>query len=436
MAAQGFDVLGVDTDADKIRMLSAGDLPIFEPNLQELLRNGLTSGRLAFTTSYEEAAQFGDVHFICVGTPQCQGSGKTDLTALHACISALAPLLNRPCLVVGKSTVPAGTGEMLSDQVARLAPAGRAAELCWNPEFLREGHGVEDTLRPDRLVVGVTSASAEATLRAVYARQLADGIPMFVTDMATAELAKVSANAFLATKISFINAIAEVCDMAGADVRMLAEILGADPRIGAQSLTPGPGFGGGCLPKDLRALEAYARDVGAVQASAFIHGVATFNSSRPSIIVDLTCETVGGSVDGKTVCVLGASFKPGSDDVRESPALHIAQILLDQGATVTVYDPAALDNAKKKYPRLGYASSAKDAAVGADVVIVLTGWPEFASLDPDELGIVTAARSVVDARYVLDPERWHAAGWCYRALGVHAADANVAKADVRNSVAV
>lgn len=420
LASEGFEVLGVDVDAEKVALLNAGEALIFEPGLADLLRAGLASGRLAFSTSYEQAAAFGDVHFVCVGTPQRRDGDGADLSQVEACVAALAPGLRRPCLVVGKSTVPAGTAAGLAARVAALAPAGDGAEVCWNPEFLREGHGVQDTLRPDRVVIGVGSARAEAVLREVYAPQIAAGADFFVTDLATAELAKVAANAFLATKISFINAVADVCDAAGADITVLARILGADPRIGGAFLRPGLGFGGGCLPKDVRAFQARAAELGARDALAFLREVDAINLGRRTRMVGLALEAAGGSVAGRSVCVLGASFKPGSDDVRDSPALDVAQILHGLGAQVTVYDPVAMINARAARPELGYADSALAAAVGADLVLLLTDWPEFTSLDPAELGAVTASRSIVDGRYALDPATWRAAGWHYRASGIPA----------------
>jgi UDPglucose 6-dehydrogenase len=423
MASEGFHVLGVDTDAEKVARLNAADVPIFEPGLEELIRDGLASGRLSFTTSYEQAAEFGDVHFVCVGTPQRRDGNGADLSQLESCIDALAPGLTRPCVIVGKSTVPAGTAVALADRLARLAPAGEAAELTWNPEFLREGHGVQDTLSPDRLVIGVRSAHAEAVLRQVYAPQLEAGIPLFVTDLPTAELAKVAANAFLATKISFINAIAEVCDAAGATVTVLADILGADARIGRQFLKPGLGFGGGCLPKDVRAFLARAAELGTGDALNFLREVDAINLGRRTGMVNLACEAAGGSIAGKAVAVLGASFKPGSDDVRDSPALDVAQILHGMGAEVTVYDPEAMDNARMACPGLKYADSEIGAATGADVVLLLTDWPQFGRLDPHELGAVTANRVIVDGRYMLDPAAWRAAGWLYRASGIPSAAA-------------
>jgi UDPglucose 6-dehydrogenase len=424
MASQGFEVLGVDTDAEKVARLSAGELPVFEPGLGDLLRDGLDSGRLGFTTSYERAAAFGDVHFICVGTPLRHDGGGADLTQIDACVGALAPLLTRPCLVVGKSTVPAGTAAAVAARIVRLAPVGGCAELCWNPEFLREGRAVEDTLAPDRIVIGASSPRAGAVLREIYADQLTAGAPVYHTDLATAELAKVAANAFLATKISFINAMAEVCDAADADVTVLARILGADPRIGAASLNPGLGFGGGCLPKDIRAFMTCASELGAEGAVRLLREVDGINLRRRAWVAKLASELAGGSVAGEAVCVLGAAFKPGSDDVRDSPALDVAQILHGMEARVTIYDPVAIDNARRACPQLRYAASAEEAAADARVVLLLTEWPEFGRIDPARLGAVAAAqRGVIDARHVLDQRRWRAAGWDYRAPGVPAAPA-------------
>jgi UDPglucose 6-dehydrogenase len=415
MASLGFGVLGVDTDPGRVDRLNAGELPIYEPGLGELLRGGLAAGRLRFSTSYPEAAAFGDVHFICTGTPQQPGSDAADLSQVNSCVTALAPLLDRPCLVVGKSTVPVGTARRLA---AELAAAHPGAELAWNPEFLREGNAVADTLSPDRIVAGVTSARAEDLLRQVYARPLADGTPLIVTDLETAELAKAAANAFLATKISFINAMAEICEAAGGDVRALADVLGADGRIGRSFLRAGLGFGGGCLPKDVRAFSARAGELGVGDALAFLREVDAINLRRRARTADLAAELAGGNLAGAGICVLGAAFKPGSDDVRDSPALDVAQILTGLGARVTVYDPAAMGNARRVSPDLGYAGSVAEAARDAQVVLLLTEWPEFAALTPGQLDGIVARRNIIDARNVLDPAQWREAGWEYRALGV------------------
>jgi UDPglucose 6-dehydrogenase len=417
MADLGFEVLGLDTDEEKIARLSAGELPVFEPGLEHVLRRNLAAGKLRFTTSYDEVAEFGDVHFLCVGTPQKADEYAADLTYVDNSITALAPRLHRACLVVGKSTVPVGTAERLSRLLTRLAPAGADAELAWNPEFLREGFAVADTLHPDRIVAGVRSDRAEKILREVYAPMIADDTPFIVTDYPTAELVKVAANAFLATKISFINAMAEVCEASHADVTKLSEALSHDDRIGGKFLGPGLGFGGGCLPKDIRAFMARAGELGVDQALSFLREVDAINMRRRVRMVDLARGLLGGSFIGRTVGVLGAAFKPNSDDVRDSPALEVAATIRSQGGKVTVYDPKALANAKRVHPELNFGDSAHEAARDAHVVLLLTEWPEFRDMDPDVLGQVVAERNIVDGRNALDPERWRSAGWHYRALG-------------------
>jgi UDPglucose 6-dehydrogenase len=417
MADLGFEVLGIDVDADKIARLSAGELPVYEPDLEPILRRNLESGRLRFTTSYDEAAEFGDVHFICVGTPQKPGEYAADMSYVDDTVTALAPRLTRACLVVGKSTVPVGTAERLAKRLARLSPAGDLAELAWNPEFLREGFAVQDTLHPDRIVVGVQSDRAEKVLREIYTPMVSEGVPFITTDYPTSELVKVSANAFLATKISFINAMAEVCEAAHADVTKLSEALSHDDRIGGKFLGAGLGFGGGCLPKDIRAFMARAGELGVDQALSFLREVDAINIRRRIRMVDLARELLGGSFIGRTVGVLGAAFKPNSDDIRDSPALDVATSIRAQGGLVTVYDPQALDNARRAHPELNYGASAQDAADGAHVMLLLTEWKEFREMDPDVLGSVVAERNIVDGRNALDPERWRSAGWHYRALG-------------------
>ncbi|GAA0927254.1 UDP-glucose/GDP-mannose dehydrogenase family protein [Nonomuraea longicatena] len=415
MADLGYDVLALDIDAEKIRRLRNGELPIHEPGLETVLRRGLGSGRLRFTTSYEEVAEFGDVHFLALGTPQKHGEYAADTSYLDASIESLAPHLTRECLIVGKSTVPVGTAARLADKIARLAPIGAQAELAWNPEFLREGRAVQDTFAPDRIVIGVRSERAEKVLREVY--EPLGEVPMVVTDFATSELVKTAANSFLATKISFINAMAEVCEAAHADVRQLAEALSYDDRIGGKFLNAGLGFGGGCLPKDIRAFMARAGELGADQALTFLREVDAINMRRRARMVDLARELAGGSFQGCTVGVLGAAFKPDSDDIRDSPALDVAVTISQQGGRVTVYDPIALDNARKAHPQLAYGESALEALRGAHVVLLLTEWQEFVELDPEVAGAAVAQRRIVDGRNALDASAWRTAGWHYRALG-------------------
>ncbi|MBA2770021.1 MAG: UDP-glucose/GDP-mannose dehydrogenase family protein [Sporichthyaceae bacterium] len=417
MAELGFEVLGMDVDQAKVEALTEGRVPFYEPDLEPLLRKHVETGRLRFTTSYAEAAAFGDVHFLCVGTPQRKGEYAADLRYVESVADGLAPHLDKPTLVVGKSTVPVGTAVRLQQRIAALARVGEEAELAWNPEFLREGFAVADTLRPDRLVVGATSERAEALLREVYAGAISADTPFIVTDYATAELVKVSANAFLATKISFINAMAELCEATGADVTVLADAIGHDARIGRRFLNAGLGFGGGCLPKDIRAFMARAGELGVDQALSFLREVDAINMRRRSHVVDRSREMCGGSFLGTRVGVLGAAFKPNSDDVRDSPALNVAGQIQLQGAQVAVYDPRAVANAQALFPTLGYADSAVEACEGADLVLHLTEWQEFVEMDPSVLDAVVAEKRIIDARNALDPLRWRAAGWLYRGLG-------------------
>ncbi|MFF5976598.1 UDP-glucose dehydrogenase family protein [Streptomyces sp. NPDC012769] len=421
MAELGFEVLGLDVVPEKIEMLAAGRVPMYEPGLEELLARHVagiegSSGRLRFTTSWEEVGAFGDVHFVCVNTPQKHGEYACDMSYVDAAFASLAGVVREGALVVGKSTVPVGS----ADRLAAVLPEG--VELAWNPEFLREGFAVRDTLHPDRIVVGVPAGAggerAEKTLREVYAVPMGEGSPFVVTDYPTAELVKTSANSFLATKISFINAMAEVCEAAGGDVAKLAEAIGHDERIGNKFLRAGIGFGGGCLPKDIRAFMARAGELGADQALTFLREIDSINMRRRASMVEMAREALGGGFLGKRVAVLGATFKPDSDDVRDSPALNVAGQIHLQGGQVTVYDPKGMDNARRLFPTLGYADSALDAVRGADVVLHLTEWREFReALDPAELAGAAASPVILDGRNALDPVRWREAGWTYRAMG-------------------
>ncbi|MFF5006114.1 UDP-glucose dehydrogenase family protein [Streptomyces phaeochromogenes] len=427
MAELGFEVLGLDVVPEKIEMLQRGEVPMYEPGLEELLAKHVagiegSSGRLRFTMDWAEVAEFGDIHFVCVNTPQKHGEYACDMSYVDAAFASLAPHLTGPALVVGKSTVPVGSAERLGRTLVELAPAGEEVELAWNPEFLREGLAVQDTLHPDRIVVGVRSERSEKLLREVYATPMAEGSPFVVTDFPTAELVKTAANSFLATKISFINAMAEVCEAAGGDVVKLAEAIGYDDRIGKKFLRAGIGFGGGCLPKDIRAFMARAGELGADQALTFLREIDSINMRRRGQMVEMTREALGGgSFLGKRIAVLGATFKPDSDDVRDSPALNVAGQIHLQGGQVTVYDPKGLANARRLFPTLGYADTAAEAVRGAHVVLHLTEWREFRELDPAALGEAVTDRIVLDGRNALDPAVWRAAGWTYRAMGRPAA---------------
>ena len=419
MAELGHEVIGVDIDPGKLAKLSGGEIPFYDPGLAKVLRDNLAAGRVRFTTDYDEAADFADVHFLGVGTPQKKGEYGADLRHVNAVIDELVPRLTRPSVIVGKSTVPVGTAAELARRARGLARDGVDVEVAWNPEFLREGFAVHDTLHPDRIVVGVQpdSTRAEAALRELYGPLLADDVPFLVTDLQTAELVKVAANAFLATKISFINAISEVCEAADADVGMLADALGYDPRIGRKFLNAGLGFGGGCLPKDIRAFMARAGELGANQALTFLREVDSINMRRRTRMVELATTACGGSLLGANVAVLGAAFKPESDDVRDSPALNVAGMLQLNGANVNVYDPKAMENSKRLFPTLNYSVSALEACERADAVLVLTEWPEFVDLDPGTLADTVRAKVVVDGRNCLDRARWNDAGWTLHALG-------------------
>jgi UDPglucose 6-dehydrogenase len=424
MAEMGHTVVGIDVDEEKAAALATAKAPFYEPGLDDLLASALATGRLTFTNDFS-AATDADVHFICVGTPQRRGEFAADLTYVDGAVDMLAPYLRKPTLVVGKSTVPVGTAARLADRLRAHSPAGDGVELAWNPEFLREGYGIQDTMHPDRLVYGVTAPSAPSSgqptatelLDEVYATPLSAGTPRIVTDLATAELVKVAANSFLATKISFINAMSEVCEAAGADVVALADAIGHDDRIGRKFLGAGLGFGGGCLPKDIRAFMARAGELGADQALTFLREVDAINQRRRSRMVDLARDQCGGSFLGRRIAVLGAAFKPDSDDIRDSPALNVAAQIRLMGGHVTVHDPRALDNARKAWPDLGYADTIEDACQGATVVLHLTEWPEYRAIDPAALGEIVTERRLLDGRNVLDPVAWRAAGWTYRALG-------------------
>jgi UDPglucose 6-dehydrogenase len=413
MSSLGYTVIGVDTDSERVAQLNAGELPFYEPGLEELLTAQLKSGRLTFTTDYSLVEKV-DVHFVCVGTPQKAGSLAADLSYVQAAISSLAPHLKAGSLVVGKSTVPVGTAQALAAQLAVTAPG---SELAWNPEFLREGFAIEDTLRPNRLVVGVTSDRAEEILHEVYAPLLEIGTPWIRADLPTAELVKVAANSFLATKISFINAMAEVCEAAGADVTVLAKAIGYDPRIGNKFLQAGIGFGGGCLPKDIRAFMARAEELGAKQALEFLREIDAINLRARQRVIDVVRTMLSEDLSQFKIAVLGAAFKPESDDVRDSPALDIAAQLNAAGALVTVHDPKAIANAQRRFPALKFAQSITECVSGADLVLHLTEWREYRELDPADLALLVKTPRIIDGRNVLDRDRWKSAGWKFHALG-------------------
>jgi UDPglucose 6-dehydrogenase len=413
LAKLGHEVVGIDIDQAKVEMLSAAHAPFYEPGLPELLAETLAAGSLSFTTDMSHA-RGATVHFIAVGTPQQDDSNAVDLRFVEAAFDALVPYLSPGDVVAGKSTVPVGTAQRLA---ARIEAVG--AHLAWNPEFLREGYAVKDTISPDRLVYGVkpNDDHAVSVLDEVYSSVLAQDVPKVVTDFATAELVKVAANAFLATKISFINAMAEVAEVTGADVTQLADAIGHDKRIGRRFLNAGLGFGGGCLPKDIRGFMARASELGAGDALNFLGEVDSINLRRRERMVDLCREVLGGTIEGARIAVLGLAFKPDSDDVRDSPALDVAARLAELGAHVRAADPQAIETSRRIRPELEYSATAEEAAQDADVVLVLTEWREYREMDPNELGSVVAVRAILDGRNCLDPVQWREAGWTYRALG-------------------
>lgn len=417
MADLGHTVIGVDIDESKIEALSAGAATFFEPGLPDLLKSGIEHGRLVFTTDIREAAD-ADVHFIAVGTPQTPGSYAADLSYVRAALTAIAGIAKPGSLIVGKSTVPVGTAAELVEMLADRAPD---VSLAWNPEFLREGFAVKDTLEPDRLVYGVVAGDRgvrdAAALDAVYADALAAGTPRIITDLATAELVKVSANAFLATKISFINAVSEIAEVAGADITALADAIGHDARIGRKFLNAGVGFGGGCLPKDIRAFTARAEELGRGSSLAFLHEVDVINQRQRQRVVEHAVRLLGGSVNDRRIAILGVSFKPNSDDVRDSPALDVAVQLKGLGAHVIATDPEGIENARRRHPQLTYAPSVNDALVDADLVVLVTEWDEYRNLDPVETLKITRMNNIIDARNVLDPANWREKGWTYVGIG-------------------
>ena len=413
MASLGFEVIGFDTENSKIDLLSKGKVPFYEPDLEELLAEQIKAGRLRFTKDIAELADV-DVHFICVGTPQVKGGNAADLTYVNSALESIAKIVKPGGLVVGKSTVPVGTATRLRNRLIELNPN---ADLAWNPEFLREGFAVEDTLRPNRLVVGVTNDNSEKILKEVYAINLKENTPWVRADLPTAELVKVAANSFLATKISFINAMAEICEAAGGDVTILAKAIGYDPRIGSRFLQAGIGFGGGCLPKDIRAFMARAEELGAKQAIEFLKEVDAINLRARQRIIELVRIDLSEDLVGKKVAILGAAFKPDSDDVRDSPALDIAAQIQAAGAIVTVHDPKAIANAQKRFPALKFAEDINNTLKDADIVLHLTEWKIYRDINPGQVKSLVKTAIMIDGRNALDRDAWRAAGWKFRALG-------------------
>ena len=416
MASLGHNVVGIDSNRAKISSLSSGQPTILEPGFADLLREGLDSGRLAFSAD-PEAAGGARVHFIGVGTPQRPDSHAADLAFLNDAVDSLLPCLREGDVVAGKSTVPVGTAAALEPRIRRAGGC-----LVWNPEFLREGSAVRDTLEPDRLVYGLSREEADSragrdALDECYGALLAAGVPRLTMDFATAELVKVAANSFLATKISFINAMSQACDATGADVVELARALGFDERIGRLFLRAGIGFGGGCLPKDIRALRARAEELDLREAFRFLAEVERINDGQRARTVGML-EGLTGGLEGRKVAVLGATFKPDTDDIRSSPALSIASALVERGARVTISDPAASAEAvAAEVEGAAFFADAEAAVAGAEAVLLCTEWEQYVRLDPARIGELVSERVVVDGRNALDPDAWKRAGWDYRGVG-------------------
>ncbi|GAA5230131.1 UDP-glucose dehydrogenase family protein [Arthrobacter cryoconiti] len=415
MASLGHTVVGLEPDATKVWALAQGLPPFHEPGLQELVQEGLISGRLEFTTE-PSAVAGSSVHFICVGTPQAKTAMDADLSQILAAIDALLPYLHPGDVVAGKSTVPVGTSELVSRRLE-----GSGAFLAWNPEFLRQGSAVSDSLHPERIVYGLPSGGnrsrIQTVLDTVYAPLLDGGTPRIVTDWATAELIKSAANAFLAMKLSYINAVGELCEQVGADVVGLSLALGLDGRIGADYLKAGVGFGGGCLPKDLRSFRVQAKDHGVDSLEELLSLVDGINADARYRAGESALRMCGGSVVGRRIGVLGAAFKADTDDVRDSPALDIALQLAAEGAQVTVSDPRVPEHTWLAYPQLSFVRHAEQALRGAELAMLLTPWPEFVGLDPAETALLMSVPRMYDGRNALDPVAWKTAGWEYYGAG-------------------
>ena len=421
MAELGHDVVGIDIDERKVELLASGTSPFHEPGFEEMLARNVAAGRLRFSTDIAQVAG-ARVHFIGVGTPQQENSYAADLSQVTGSVTALLPHLapteHGPALVVGKSTVPVGTAATIA---TRVQDAG--AVLVWNPEFLREGFAVQDTISPDRMVYGLPTDPQAAQ----YGQELLDevyddlitrqAIPRLLTDYATSELVKVAANSFLATKISFINAMAELCEATGANVTELAEAIGHDDRIGKKFLRAGIGFGGGCLPKDIRAFMARAGELGVDQALTFLREVDSINDRRRDHVVNLATRALDGTVAGKRIAVLGATFKPDTDDLRDSPALDIAARLTGAGANVVITDPQAGPILRVTRPDMTVVDTAEQAITGAELTLLLTEWTQFRHLDPTTTKDLPANPTIIDGRNVLDPAQWRQAGWTYHSIG-------------------
>ncbi|MGI8705503.1 MAG: UDP-glucose dehydrogenase family protein [Sphingomicrobium sp.] len=410
----GHDVTCIDKDSDKIAALNAGRMPIWEPGLEGLVKANVDHGRLAFTTYLGKGVQGAEAVFIAVGTPARRGDGHADLTYVFAAVRELARALKGPAVVITKSTVPVGTGDRIAEILAQEgAPAGTA--VASNPEFLREGAAIADFKHPDRIVVGAEDERAREVLREIYRPLFLNKAPILFTGRRTAELTKYAANAFLATKISFINEVADLCEAVGADVQEVARGIGLDNRIGAKFLHAGPGYGGSCFPKDTLALLRTSEEAGVEQR--IVRTVVEVNDQRKQNMAARVVNALGGDVDGKRIGVLGLAFKPNTDDMRDAPSIPLIQSLINQGAAVTAFDPAAMGHAAPLLPGLECATDAYAVSDGADALVIVTEWDEFRGLDLDKLAKRMRGRALVDLRNVYDPEEAERAGLEYRGIG-------------------
>ena len=410
----GVEVVCVDKDADKIRRLRQGEIPIFEPGLENLVESNVRAGHLSFTTDLAAAVATADAVFIAVGTPSRRGDGHADLSYVYAAAKEIADALDGYTVIVTKSTVPVGTGREVEAIIRNRRP-DVDFDVCSNPEFLREGSAINDFMRPDRVVIGTESERAREVMQALYRPLYLIETPIVFTTLETSEMIKYAANTFLATKITFINEVADLCEKVGADVHDVARGIGLDGRIGRKFLHPGPGYGGSCFPKDTLALVKTAQDYGA--PLRIIETVVDVNATRKRRMAGKVIDACGGSVAGKTIAVLGLTFKPNTDDMRDSPSLDIVPALIEAGALIRAYDPEGMDEAAALLPDIQYTQNAYEAMEGADAVAIVTEWNEFRALDVTRMKAALRAPVMVDLRNVYDPDDMRGAGFAYTCVG-------------------
>lgn len=413
-AKLGHQVIGIDPDAAKIELLSQGKLPFYEPGLEEALREVKAAGKISFATEHSPSSSSADIHMLCVGTPQGADGSSADTKFLYSALNSLLPFLDEDAVIVGKSTVPVGTAAQIRSYLE--SKLNFSPHIAWNPEFLREGTALKDTLEPDRIVIGTDDPWSEKLLRLLYQQITDGGVPLISCDIPTAELVKVAANSFLATKISFINAIAEIAEVAGADTVKLAEAIGYDDRIGSKFLRNGIGFGGGCLPKDIRAFVARANELGVGHSVAFLNEIESINLRRRARVLEIAKDELG-DLSSRRVAILGAAFKPETDDIRDSPAIAVAEQFWLAGAHVVVHDPKALHNVRRVFPQIETQPTVELAIANAELVVIATEWNEYREANPCELAKLVSNRLVIDGRNILDVKLWQQSSWQIIALG-------------------